>query len=157
MYRSSGSVGFIAACRAAWLFAKDPDDPSRRLMLPIKGNLTADVDGLAYQIRADGEYPHIEWESEPVNMTADDVVARQDEPKRSKVRNAADWLATLLRDGRVATEEIQAKAKNAGLSWASVRRAKEQLEVEDGRDGFGRGSKCYWSMGDHTRSTSPRD
>jgi putative DNA primase/helicase len=36
MYRTMGSMAFIAAARAAWIVCKDKDDPRRRLLLPVK-------------------------------------------------------------------------------------------------------------------------
>ncbi len=50
LYRSMGSLAFMAAARAAWLVVKDKDDPARRLMLPLKANLIRDRAGIAFRI-----------------------------------------------------------------------------------------------------------
>jgi len=54
MLRVMGSLGFVAAARAAYLVAKDPEDPDRRLFLPMKNNIAEDRGGLAR------EYPKLE-------------------------------------------------------------------------------------------------
>ena len=71
IYRSMGSMGFIAAARAAWHFAKDPENEQRRLILPAKMNLAPNPTGLAYCIE-DGA---VRWEADPVRMTADELLA----------------------------------------------------------------------------------
>jgi putative DNA primase/helicase len=51
IYRSIGSIGFVAAARAVWAVIKDRDNPRRWLMLPAKNNLAPDALGLAYTLR----------------------------------------------------------------------------------------------------------
>jgi putative DNA primase/helicase len=51
MARFTGSGAFVAAARAAYLVAKDADDPDRRLFLPVKNNLGEDKTGFAYTIQ----------------------------------------------------------------------------------------------------------
>jgi hypothetical protein len=65
-----GSVAFTATARACWSVTKDKADPARRLMLPVKCNLTADDTGLAFRITSDGNLPPVVvWEAEPVMVT----------------------------------------------------------------------------------------
>ncbi len=54
IYRVSGAMGFVAIARASWLFAKDSRNKKedKRIMLLIKGNLTAKQKGLEYTIEA---------------------------------------------------------------------------------------------------------
>src|SRR5207249_1677314 len=51
LYRPNGSIAFTAAARAVWFFARNPDDPTQRLMLPGKMNLARDQNGLSYALR----------------------------------------------------------------------------------------------------------
>jgi hypothetical protein len=39
MLRVSGSIAFVAAARTVWGFGEDPDNPSLRVMVPVKNNL----------------------------------------------------------------------------------------------------------------------
>jgi len=63
--------------------------------------------------------------------------------KGSAGAEAEELLRNALATGLVAMKDIQAEAKEAGLSWATVRRAKERLGIvaareSRGRDGGGR-------------------
>jgi hypothetical protein len=39
IYRGTGSIGLIAACRAAWLAARDPDDSGCCVLAQVNNNL----------------------------------------------------------------------------------------------------------------------
>ena len=54
LYRGGGSIGFLAACRSAFLFARDPDDPHRAVMAQIKNNLAPPQISLTYRVQAGG-------------------------------------------------------------------------------------------------------
>lgn len=70
IYRSMGSLAFIAAARAGWLVARSTDDPDRRLLLVAKMNVAKEPSGLSYRI-VDGR---VAWDDEPVNVTADEAL-----------------------------------------------------------------------------------
>src|ERR1700722_12568049 len=74
MYRATGSIACVAAARAVWLFAKSPDDPRCRLMLPGKMNLAPDQTGLSYTLNDKGAgVAAVAW-GEPVRLSADEVL-----------------------------------------------------------------------------------
>jgi RecA-family ATPase len=52
MLRVSGSLAFVAAARAAFIVAKDPENPSRRLFPPAKNNIGKDESGLAFSVES---------------------------------------------------------------------------------------------------------
>ena len=71
LHRLMGSIGFSAAARVVLAIATDPDDDTRRLLLPVKNNLTRKADTLAFTL-GDGR---VAWDTNPVEgMTADSVL-----------------------------------------------------------------------------------
>jgi putative DNA primase/helicase len=157
--RFIGSIAFVAAARAAFMVTRDADDPTRRLFLPVKNNLAAVGNGLAFRLeqRIVGEpregivASSVAWESEAVRMTADQALQATDAQgtgKGSAGGEAEELLRNALATGPVAMKDIQAEAKEAGLSWATVRRAKERLGIVAERESHGRdgGGRWTWAM-----------
>ena len=65
---------------------------------------------------------------------------------------AEDFLLDLLGgDGEIATVEIKREAQDAGVAWATVRRAQKRLGIKPVRraesgDGLGGRGRWYWSL-----------
>jgi hypothetical protein len=133
--RFIGSIAFVAAARAAYVIARDPADKERRLFIPTKNNVGPEENGLAFRIglieTGKGIHaPMVMWDGS-VTITADEVLntgsKRTDASPR---RNDAEaFLKTILADGPLPVRRIESEAKEAGLSMATVRRAKEALGV----------------------------
>jgi hypothetical protein len=95
LLRVSGSLAFVAAARSASIVLKDKDQPTRRLFLPIKNNLGSDCSGLAFELSgvtldsAAGPIDtcHAVWESEPVEMTANEAMPRPAHPRPTTWRD----------------------------------------------------------------------
>ncbi len=146
MYRAMGSLAFIAAARAAWLVAKDQENPARRFFLPFKNNIGNDQTGLAYAI-VDGR---IVWEPDPINTTADEAIScdgGEETGRRAPVRDsAAEWLKNILAGGPMTCADVTEAAKHSMISAATLRMAREQLGIVPYR---GRGSikePWYWVL-----------
>jgi hypothetical protein len=120
VYRSQGSLAFVAAARAAWAVALDPDDDQRRLLLPVKLNL-ASATGLAYRITDAG----IEWEDGPVLVSVDEL----DDDSETPREEAKQWLQTTLADGPVPAKKALSRAKGDGINERTLRRAKKEIGV----------------------------
>ena len=133
MHRPSGNDALVRAARAVWLLENDHANPERRLLLPIKNNLAAATGGLAFTLEpvGDGQYARLQWEDEPVPVTADDFlrdVPQQGPPRDHVLCDAVDWLRELLRDGRsVPAAEVHQLAKTRGISYGTLRRAFNEL------------------------------
>ncbi len=146
VYRAMGSLGLIAASRAAYMFTKDPANPNRRMMLPIKNNIGNDRRGFAYGF-PNGQF---KWESGSFDMTADDCIAEEDNgrgPKPEKREDAVAWLRDLLKDGSMFVEKIKKEAKDAGQNWFTVKRAKPFAGVKS--------EKCTYTQGWQWRLLHP--
>jgi hypothetical protein len=150
MYRASGSVGFSAAARAVWSVKRDPEDRDRRLLVCVKNNLAEHAPGLAYRIVA-GSVPkvgRVEWEPGSLPVENDDpspISPTSNEAKKER-EDAKAWLQEVLTEETIQTKDLQRMARESGYSWATVRRAARDLKVESKRQGFGRGSTCYWVL-----------
>lgn len=148
MYRSMGSLAFVAAARAVWAVVKDQEDSSKRLMLPIKNNLAADTSGLSYSVVVPHGAPCLAWSDQPVTITVDDALAagRDDDPRGSERRDAKAWLGEVLGDGPMEAKEVKRQANAGGPAWHTVRRAKDDLHVNAYREGFGPGAVWKWAL-----------
>lgn len=149
--RFTGSIAFVATARAAYAFAKDKDDPQRRLFLPAKNNLAADAAGFAYRIEpAEVEggirTSKVVWEDERVGITAEDAIARDKvvgAPRSTPAVGAARaFLLKALAGGSCAVTQIKADAQGAGVAWRTIERAKPLLGVEASKDSEG----WKWSL-----------
>ena len=136
IYRAISSIAFAAAARAVWAVASDPEDGDRRLVLAVKQNLSANMGGLAFRIETQSGVPCLAWESGAVSLAANEVLGVEVQQDQNERREAKEWLRNFLADGPVAAKKIQQQAKAAGLSWITVRRAKDALPVIAGKDGF---------------------
>jgi hypothetical protein len=160
-----GSVGFTGVARSAFLVDKDPDDRDRRLFLQIKNNIAKDPGGLAFRIGqqllpGDIIGSSIFWDSERVSCTADQVLAANENASdRPAQTEAEEFLRHLLGDGPRPAKDVEAEAKEAGISWRTVNRAKKTLGIvaerraESGQ-GLGRAGRWYWSWPGGTNSAA---
>lgn len=141
LYRTLGSLAYVAAARAAWAVVKDKEDAAgrRRLVLPTKNNLSADdATGLAYELRtaANGS-AKVAWDAAPVTVSADDALRRDDSNDGGgALAEATDWLRELLADGPVGAGEAKRRAERDGITARTLDRAKAALGVTAAPDGF---------------------
>jgi archaellum biogenesis ATPase FlaH len=156
IYRVSGSIATVAAARVAWVFAKDKDDDSRRLMLPIKNNLSEDQQGFAYRI-AGAEVPsekhgpiptlRVAWEQEHVKMNVDEVLSEMAQKDDSALAEAVDWVTATLTEPKPSVD-LEVQAEQDGLSWSTVKRAKQELHLKPYKEG----SHWMWPAVKNTKS-----
>jgi putative DNA primase/helicase len=153
-----GSRAFVGLARSVWHLSKDTDDPERRLFLNGKNNLAKEQDGLAFRI---SDF-RVDWEVNPVTVTADEQFAAErmvpDGESRSALDDAVVWLEQALSLGEMAATEIYRKAKQDRISERTLRRAADKLGVTKTRLGYQQPSR--WSLNvpgqqDHTCPKNP--
>lgn len=123
-----GSRAFTGIARAVWHLTRDPDDKSRRLLLPGKNNLAAEGTGLAFKIS--GEPACCRWEHDPIEMHADDAVAESQRPgpESEALKAAVEWLTAALKNGpRMAKELADEFTNGEGGSKRTLERAKAKV------------------------------
>jgi hypothetical protein len=89
---------------------------------------------------------HVVWDSEPVAMTANEALAADaaGAETRTLKAEAEEFLREMLVGGPVAQKEIKVAAEGAGLSLATVRRAKNRLGIKPEKAGMEGG--WLWSL-----------
>jgi len=127
LYRSIGSIGFVATARTSFLVTKDKDsreDPPRVLVLPQKSNIAKLRKGFAYSVHtAENKAPFIKWEDKPVDIMADEITLASMNSKEEQAENdwVVDFLEDELRNGPVLVEKIFKEAKKVGIKEKRLR------------------------------------
>lgn len=155
--RLTDSLAFGALARCGWFAVGEENamgPTGRKLFLKGKNNLAKDAGGLAYTIdertvKHKGltiEAPHIAWQG-PVSITVDQALNAAG-AKASAIDLAETFLEDALASGPKSSHALKEQAEARGFSWATVRRAKVNLDINSERKGFGPGSESNWSLPD---------
>lgn len=127
--RSLGSGAFVQVARIELRVAEDPDNPDRRLLLPVKNNLAA-APGLAYRIESGSNGAGFAiWEEGTVDISIGEVEADGVGQDRSAINEAIEWLEGFLSDGPVKASEALSQGRKHGIAEATLKRAKKRLQV----------------------------
>jgi hypothetical protein len=148
LYRGGGSIGFVGACRSAWLVAPDPDDPDLRLLAQVKNNLAPPQPSLAYRLtdNPDGR-PSLTWLGTSGRTAAELLGSRADLAPVARLREeACDALEEFLLGGTHTSREVWAFARSRGLAKHTLLRAKQHLEVRSERVWAGGRRLSYWLL-----------
>jgi hypothetical protein len=150
-----GSAAFGNVARAALGFARDTeDDEGSCVISQVKNNLgRLDLPSLRYRIdgvfidtqEGPAEIGHMVWLGETDRSVADILRERTGGDVRTERDEAKDFLRVLL---PALAKDVQREAKNAGLSWATVRRAAEDLgvqKIKQGKPGE-KGQHWLWTL-----------
>jgi hypothetical protein len=154
MQMIAGNHVIIAAPRIVLVTARDPADPSRRLILPVKLNVGPDQMGFAFRLvgkehEVCGNVVTVEWESKhETKLRANDVLV--DSTPRAlaavaKTDEIRDWARELLKDGKpVASEVLMKEAKKKGFAANRVRVALKDINALASPSG--RGGKWQYQL-----------
>lgn len=159
LYRGGGSIGISGAARVALLVAKDPEDDERRVLAVVKNNLAPHAPALGFQLASVGHVARVEWDGEPANYTADELLAVsfQDPEEKTAKESAADFLRALLANGPVPAKQVKKDAAENGLSWKTMCRAKKELEIVSEKKGYAKDTEWTWRLPAWQGVTSIRD
>lgn len=147
--RGGGSIGIIGAARTGLLVAKHPEDESddpdcRRVVAMSKSNVGPMAPSLVYRLVGDSLLgcALIEWDDEPIFLTADELLSP---PMERKLEKAKQWLCSHLKDGEWhSSSEVKATGREAGYTDRTIERARAECEVVSS----GKGRNCTWRLGD---------
>ena len=145
LYRSHGSIGYMAASRAAYGVFKARNDPNRRIFCKIKNNLVKEVPPLAFAIQGPQGSPSIVFESDLLNE--EDVESLLNgENESPKAGEAKKFLLARLKNGKVESSLLESDALKLGISKSTLNRAKEALKIKPFKGTKDDGNKWYWEL-----------
>jgi len=127
--RSLGSGAFVQVARIELRVVEDPEDPDRRLLLPVKNNLSA-APGLAYRIQSGSNGAGFAvWEEGTVDISIGEVEDVESRDSKSAIEEVEEWLQGYLSGGPVKASEAIRDANKNGFSEKTLKRAKKNLQV----------------------------
>ena len=150
VYRGGGSIGIIGAARAGFMCGSDPDDETgtRRVLAPVKCNLAAEPDALAYQLVPDElrGCARIHWLGKAEHTASTLLREWADADTRTERSEAAAWLEDYLqgKGGEAQRADIFKAAKAAGFNEATIKRAKDKCGITHRSSGFPR--TTVWAL-----------
>jgi len=144
MLRVSDSIAYVAAARHVYAVLDNPEDKDTKLFIKAKNNLAPDTKALRYgigvqvvgrdqKLGVDIDAPFIVWHSQYVEMTANEAMAAAG---GSTAKRAREFLQERLRSGPVKADDLVEEAKQEGISFATLRRAKKELGIKSRKGGF---------------------
>lgn len=148
IYRVMGSIGFAAAARVVYGIMKDPENPERRLFIPIKNNIGQDKYGFVYEIQSailDGgiETSHIRWIAEKIDKTANEILNTPTEIKSPKLEEVKQFLIEMLKNGSVSLSVIRQQCTDRGFSIDRMYKAKDELKINEETSFGGKRGKIW--------------
>ena len=147
--RSLGSGAFVQVARIELRVVEDPQDPDRRLLLPVKNNLAA-APGLAYRIQSGSNGAGFAvWEEGTVDITIGEVEADGSDGDQSTIEEVVEWLRGFLSDGPVKASEAHSQAKKNGFALSTLKRAKKKLRVDAKQSD----RAWWWNLPDGSQGT----
>ena len=155
-HAAGGSVAWTNACRAEWAVADDRDDTSGslRVMSVTKANLARKSASLSFRqvscvVRVgldDHETFRVEWLGASEQTAIMGLTSTGSPEERDALRDAVAFLRDCLSIGPVSAKDVNERAHKAGVTNATLRRAKTQIGVESKKIGRLGESSWLWSL-----------
>ena len=152
LYRTMGSLAFLAAVRSVWSICEDPEDSSSRLLLQTKSNISRMTDGFRFRF-SDEEMPKLLWDKEPVKLRFEDVISGEQTGEKVRAIDVAkDFLLDFLISGPQQSTKIFAAGEKHGICEATLRRASKAIRVIAEKESFKGG--WNWRLPQDYQNTS---
>lgn len=121
LYRVRGALDYVSVARSVLLLSVDHTSPGRRVLHQIKSAYGAVRPPVAFRLRGDSTV--VEWEAEGEGVRAAEFLDLPAETQTA-AGEARDWLKEFLKDGPRAGREVRNAAREAGISQATLYRAR---------------------------------
>jgi putative DNA primase/helicase len=128
--RGLGSVAIGALARCMMMVLADPDDDAAKLLTWPAINVAAQPQSIRWRfdVAPTGKPPRIAWDTAACDLTADQVLDRQDEARREPgaLQAAIDFLREQLADGPRPSRDLEEAARGAHNS-KTLERARKKM------------------------------
>lgn len=169
---AGGGSGLIAQSRWVYAFGTNPEEPDERLLAPAKVNNGQNKTSMAFMLEVDdwvlttkSEFrktgklivpmARLVLTNGDCKVTAKEVTSYTGGTDGKGGGNpttlavCAEWLTGFLMFGPKDVNAVKLESSKGGFSWATVRRAADELKVEKKttkKPGFGTGSNSTWAL-----------
>ena len=141
--RVLGSTAFTGAARTVWGVAHDKDDPSRRMFVPMKHNLTSQATkGLEFFINTAPNGEGVVTWGESIDDLAEDVMKDHGMKAGSQVAKAKEIIHSALQAGPQLVTKIKEQMIQEDIGWRSANKAKVDLKIKSRKVG----GDWIWSL-----------
>ena len=140
--RVIGSQAFVALARMV-LVASKVDDPEggrvKRIIARAKSNISADDGGFEffleqYEVKPGIWAQGVQWggaiTGSALTLLNEAENADGNNDEKNVIDDAVEFLQNMLASGQVPSKDVETEAKAAGISVATLRRAKKQAKVK---------------------------
>jgi hypothetical protein len=145
-----GSTAWTAIPRITWVLGRHPNDESgkTRVVRVAKTNYQEPEQGFSFTIVDNAQFEcGVIAGLSPSDVTAEDLVAPPETgDERSERARGRDTVQELLRDGPMEVARFQKLTRDAGLSDATVRRARSDLKVASRQKRDPQGRSIGWEV-----------
>jgi hypothetical protein len=141
IHRGLGSIDLSAAVRTELLAGCSPDDRAQRALVQEKSSLGQFGPSLGYIIEADGTF---RWTGESELTAAALLAPESNDEETGAMAEAKDFLSSALAQGARPAKDVEAEARQEGISERTLKRAKKVLGVQSRKSGMSDGWE--WSL-----------
>ncbi len=131
-YLGGSKSGWAGKVRAAFGIEPSKEDETRRILFKIKSNLApVNPPKLAFRITQG----RLEFEARPADVTTLELLKHEPSEDGPQIREAKDFLRTILASGPLLPCDVYDQAREAGIARRTLDRAKPKAGVDSFKDG----------------------